>query len=84
MLNLAEAESEIEKTQQIRSEHENNLKRDPAIELARLFGCLIVIGCHTYLQPGTDGVYDFSRLLIAMFFADGGGCVLAHRRCVSV
>ena len=46
-------------------------KRDPAIELARLFGCLIVIECHTYLSIKINNQYDKSRLFIGLLFADG-------------
>ena len=48
------------------------LKRDPAVELARILGCLIVIGCHCHLPyAGTDGGFDFGRAYLACLFADG-------------
>ena len=55
---------------EIRKE-EHYLKRDPAIELARLIGCLLVIGCHTYLPLMTGDHYDSGRLFFGLFFADG-------------
>lgn len=47
------------------------LTRDPAIELARLLGCLLVIGCHTVLNYQSGNIIDRSRLLMAMYLADG-------------
>ena len=46
-------------------------KRDVGVELARFFGCLIVIGVHISLGDMVDGVYDLSRGLINCFLADG-------------
>lgn len=45
--------------------------RDTGIELARLLGCLIVIGVHISLSDTIDGVYDPGRGLINCFLADG-------------
>ncbi|MBQ9249500.1 MAG: acyltransferase [Oscillospiraceae bacterium] len=45
--------------------------RNPGIELARIFGCLIVIGCHVYLPIVVDGSIDSSRALVGSVFADG-------------
>jgi len=61
----------MDKKETILINNEEQLKRDPAIELARVLACLIVIGCHTYLQSRFDGSYDSSRLFISMIFADG-------------
>lgn len=47
------------------------LKRDPAIEFARILGCLIVIGVHTALPHMVNGHVDNSRLFIEMLLADG-------------
>lgn len=47
------------------------MKRDPSVELARLFACLIVIGVHVALSATINGVWDSSRTFIAMFVADG-------------
>ena len=52
-------------------EHPTELKRDPAIELARLIGCLIVIGCHTYLPLKVNDRFEPGRLFFGMLFADG-------------
>lgn len=51
--------------------HDQELKRDPAIELARWIGCLIVIGCHTYLPIISGDNYDAGRLFFGLIFADG-------------
>ena len=46
--------------------------RDSGVEIARLFGCLIVIGCHTYLPISKDNSsFDFTRTFVAMVCADG-------------
>ena len=46
--------------------------RDPGVEIARLFGCLIVIGCHTYLPISeNNSQFDFTRTFIVMVCADG-------------
>ncbi|MFQ6866632.1 hypothetical protein [Blautia sp.] len=47
------------------------MKRDSAVELLRLLGCLIVIGVHTCLGAMVNGNYDFSRTFIACLLADG-------------
>ncbi len=59
--------------------------RDIGIELARVFGCLIVIGVHLSLGDVVGGAYDSSRGLINCFLADGvavfwliTGCFLFH------
>ena len=49
-------------------EHPTELKRDPAIELARLIGCLIVIGCHTYLPLKVNDRFEPGRLFFGMLF----------------
>lgn len=46
-------------------------KRDSGIELARIIGCLIVIGVHTLLGYEQEGGWDNSRLFLGMIFADG-------------
>lgn len=46
-------------------------KRDSSIELARIIGCLIVIGCHTLLSYERAIGFDHGRLFLAMVFADG-------------
>jgi surface polysaccharide O-acyltransferase-like enzyme len=47
------------------------LKRNPAVELIRIIGCMIVIGCHTCLSTTISGRWDNSRTFLAMVFADG-------------
>lgn len=47
------------------------MKRDPAIEMARIIACLVVIGVHTYLGSSINGIYEFYRVMIACFLADG-------------
>ena len=42
-------------------------KRDAGVELARILGCVIVLGCHVYLPINGD----ICRTLIGMFCADG-------------
>ena len=46
-------------------------KRDPAIELARIIGCLIVIGVHTLIGYEHEDGWDTSLLFLGMIFADG-------------
>lgn len=46
-------------------------KRDLGIELARLIGCLIVIGVHVSLGDHVNGVYNLSRGYINCLLADG-------------
>lgn len=46
-------------------------KRDPAVELARILGCLIVIGCHCYLPYAGENGMDAGRAYLACLFADG-------------
>lgn len=46
-------------------------KRDPAVELARILGCLIVIGCHCHLPYTGDGGIDLGRAYLTCLFADG-------------
>ena len=45
--------------------------KDTGVELGRILGCLIVIGCHTYLPIRINDNADISRTLVAMFCADG-------------
>lgn len=49
----------------------DKMKRDPVVELARILGCLIVIGVHTCLNISVNGSYDKGKLFIALLFADG-------------
>ena len=46
-------------------------RKDTGVELGRILGCLIVIGCHTYLPIRIHDNTDVSRALVAMFCADG-------------
>ena len=46
-------------------------RKDTGVELGRILGCLIVIGCHTYLPIRINDNTDASRTLVAMFCADG-------------
>ena len=45
--------------------------RDVGVEIARIIGCLIVIGCHTCLPISEDMDFCFSRTFVAMCCADG-------------
>ena len=63
----------MDKKETIHINNEEQLKRDPAVELARTLACLIVIGCHTYLKWSLNGSHDSSKLFISMIFADGVG-----------
>lgn len=45
--------------------------RDWGVELARIIGCLIVIGVHINLSATENGGYNPSRGLISCFLADG-------------
>lgn len=47
------------------------MKRDYSVELARIFGCLIVIGVHTCLPSLQNDVYDLGRVFISCLLADG-------------
>ena len=46
-------------------------RRDTGIELARILGCLIVIGVHTLLGYEFENGWDVSRTFLGMIFADG-------------
>lgn len=47
-------------------------KRDWPVELVRIIGCLIVLGCHTVPGPNNvDGDYSKSRVLLQCLFGDG-------------
>ena len=45
--------------------------RDPSVELARVFGCLIVIACHTIPTPKVNGIPVFGRVFLSCLFGDG-------------
>ena len=47
------------------------IKRDPAVETARIIGCMIVIGVHTCLSAQVNGRYDISRVFISCIVGDG-------------
>ncbi len=47
--------------------------RDVPVELARILAAATVIGVHTFIGSQVGGSYDFSRILIACFVADGVG-----------
>ena len=47
------------------------LKRDPSVELARIIGCMIVIGVHTILGPVVNDSYDRSRVFLSCILGDG-------------
>ena len=39
---------------------EINMKKDPAVELARIFGCLLVVGVHCWINNfGVDYIRIF-------------------------
>ena len=45
--------------------------KDLGVELARIFGCLIVISCHTVPPIKIDGIPVFSRVFLSCLFGDG-------------
>jgi hypothetical protein len=47
--------------------------RDPGVEFARIFGCLIVIGCHMKFGNEVNGAVDLTRALSGAFVGDGVG-----------
>lgn len=47
------------------------MRRDPAVEMARVLGCLIVIGVHVCLPAVAGGGYDPGRVFISCLVADG-------------
>lgn len=47
------------------------MSRNPAVELMRIFACLIVVGVHTCLSAVSDGDIDIGRQFIACLLADG-------------
>lgn len=47
--------------------------KDVSVELARIIAAASVVGVHTFIGSQNGGVYDFSRILIACFVADGVG-----------
>ena len=47
--------------------------RKSHVELLRIIGCLIVIGCHTCLSLQIGGTYNYVRILVSCLFADGAG-----------
>lgn len=46
-------------------------KQDVRVQLIRILACLIVIVCHSRLNPVTDNILDKSTLFIHCFFDDG-------------
>lgn len=48
-----------------------NNKRDVSVEVARVIGCLIVIGCHVYPSIVVEGRCILNRLFLACLMADG-------------
>ena len=50
---------------------EINMKRDPAVELARIFGCLLVVGVHCWINNFGVAIQSKSGTYIACIFADG-------------
>lgn len=47
------------------------MKKDSAVELARILGCLIVIGAHVRPNPWVEGAVDPSRAFLCCVVADG-------------
>ena len=50
---------------------EINMKKDPAVELARIFGCLLVVGGHCWINNFGVAIQSKSGTYIACIFADG-------------
>lgn len=50
---------------------EINMKKDPAVELARIFGCLLVVGVHCWINNFGVAIQSKSGTYIACIFADG-------------
>lgn len=49
---------------------EINMKKDPAVELARIFGCLLVVGVHCWINNFGVAIQSKSGTYIACIFAD--------------
>ena len=47
------------------------MKKDPAVELARIFGCLLVVGVHCWINNFGVAIQSKSGTYIACIFADG-------------
>ena len=50
---------------------EINMKKDPAVELARIVGCLLVVGVHCWINNFGVAIQSKSGTYIACIFADG-------------
>lgn len=50
---------------------EINMKKDPAVELARIFGCLLVVGVHCWINNFGVAIQSRSGTYIACILADG-------------
>ena len=50
---------------------EINMKKAPAVELARIFGCLLVVGVHCWINNFGVAIQSKSGTYIACIFADG-------------
>ena len=50
---------------------EMNMKKDPAVELARILGCLLVVGVHCWINNFGVAIQSKSGTYIACIFADG-------------
>ncbi len=50
---------------------EINMKKDSAVELARIFGCLLVVGVHCWINNFGVAIQSKSGTYIACIFADG-------------
>ncbi len=50
---------------------EINMKKDPAVELARILGCLLVVGVHCWINNFGVAIQSKSGTYIACIFADG-------------
>ena len=47
------------------------MKRNPSVELMRIFACLVVVGVHTCLSAVSGDSVDKGRLFISCLLADG-------------
>lgn len=50
---------------------EINMKKDPTVELVRIFGCLLVVGVHCWINNFGVAIQSKSGTYIACIFADG-------------
>lgn len=47
---------------------EINMKKDPAVELARIFGCLLVVGVHCWINSFGVAIQEQKRNIYSLYF----------------